>query len=176
MSPSILIELALGVQQLPYRWPAEPDAASTEAAGAGTCAGKHALLAERLESVRIYSSPLLVVGPLAPSLWPDLAEEADGLLEVHECLTVLTPWAGPLTVDVTWHPGAVAAGLPGMTTEWDGRSDLPTAVAAIGPGYSVERSSLRDSKEKLRDRLYTQEQRERRDRILAEIARRAGAA
>lgn len=173
MSSATLIALASAVQQLPYRWPAPPDAASTEAAGAGTCAGKHALLAERLESAGIYSVPLLVVGPLAPSLWPDLVEEADGLLEVHECLTVLTPWAGPLTVDVTWHPAAVAAGLPGMTAEWDGRRDLPTAVAAIGPGYAVDRSCLRDSKERLRGKMYSPQQRERRDRILAEMARRA---
>lgn len=173
MSSATLIELALAVQQLPYRWPAPPDAASTQSAGSGTCAGKHALLAERLESERIHSVPLLVVGPLAPSLWPDIIKGADGLLEVHECLTVLTPWAGPLTVDVTWHPAAVAAGLPGMTAEWDGRSDLPTAVAAIGPGYAVDRACLRDCKEKLRRRIYSAQQRERRDRILAEIARRA---
>jgi hypothetical protein len=79
-------------------------------------------------------------------------------------------------VDVTWHPAAVAAGLPGLAAEWDGRSDLPTAVAAIGPGYAVDRSSLRDSKEKLRARMYRPQQRERRDRILAEVARRAHAA
>jgi hypothetical protein len=175
VSSATLTELALGVQRLPYRWPAPPDAASTESAGAGTCAGKHALLAARLESASIDSVPLLVVGPLAPALWPDLADEANGLLEVHECLTVLTPWAGPLIVDVTWHPAAVAAGLPGMPVEWDGRSDLPTAVLAIGPGYAVNRSSLRESKEKLRDRMYSRQQRERRDRILAEVARRAAA-
>lgn len=37
-----------------------------------------------------------------------------------------------------------------MSATWDGRSDLPTVVAAIGPGYAVDRSSLRDSKEKMR--------------------------
>ncbi len=82
-----LVAEALAVQALPYRWPAPPDAASTRAAGAGTCAGKHALLAERLAQRGLTCAPLLVVGPLAPALWPDLAEEAGGLQEVHECLT-----------------------------------------------------------------------------------------
>ena len=50
-----------------------------------------------------------------------LAEEASDIQEVHECLTVETPWAGPLLVDVTWHPAAVRGGLPG-TLDWDGES------------------------------------------------------
>jgi hypothetical protein len=125
--PAELVRLAREVQRLPYRWPAPPDAASTEASGAGSCAGKHALLAQRLAAAGLPCAPLLVVGPLAPPLWPDLADEADGLLEVHECLTALTPWSGPLTVDVTWHPAAVDAGLPGVEEDWDGRSDTATA-------------------------------------------------
>lgn len=123
----------------------------------------------------MHSVPLLVVGPLAPSLWPDLVVEADGLLEVHECLTVVTRWAGPIIVDVTWHPAAVAGGLPGMTASWDGSSDLPIAVPPIGPGYAVDRSCLREAKEQLRARIYNSEQRGRRARILAEIAWRADA-
>ncbi|ROR90840.1 hypothetical protein [Nocardioides aurantiacus] len=173
MSRSRLVDLAHDVQRLPYRWPAPPDAASTERAGAGTCAGKHALLAQRLASVGLVSGPLVVVGPLAPPIWPDLVGEADGLLEVHECLTVVTPWAGPVTVDVTWHPAAVAAGLPGLAPDWDGSSDTPTAVAPVGPGHAVDRTSLRGAKEKLRERLYSREERARRDRILREIAARA---
>lgn len=34
------------------------------------------------------------------------------------CVTVMTPWCGPLVADVTWPPAAVAAGLPG-TVELD---------------------------------------------------------
>lgn len=67
-----LIAWASRVQQMPYRWPAPPDAASTRDAGAGTCAGKHALLAEELLAAGVHSRPLLVVGPLVPELWPDL--------------------------------------------------------------------------------------------------------
>jgi len=123
--PKILVELSRSVQVLPYRWPAPPDAAGTEVAGGGSCAGKHALLAERLHSAGLQARPLLVVGPLAPRLWPDLVAVAAGLLEVHECLTVLTPWAGPVTVDVTWHPAAVDAGLPGLGDGW---TVVPTAL------------------------------------------------
>jgi hypothetical protein len=140
-----LAEIASRVQAMPYAWPAPPDAASTRAAGRGSCAGKHAVLAEDLAARGLVSLPLLLVGPLAPPLWPDLAREADGLLEVHECLTVLTPWAGPLIVDVTWQPDAVRAGLPGIA-DWDGRTDTPTAIPAVGPGYAVPRDGLRACK------------------------------
>ena len=132
VTPEVLVELSRTVQALPYRWPAPPDAAGTEAAGAGSCAGKHALLAARLHCAGLQARPLLVVGPLAPPLWPDLVAAAAGLLEVHECLTVLTPWAGPVTVDVTWHPAAVSAGLPGLPDGWDGWSDSPVAVNPAG--------------------------------------------
>lgn len=132
-------------------------------------------MAERLHSAGLQARPLLVVGPLAPRLWPDLVAVAAGLLEVHECLTVLTPWAGPVTVDVTWHPAAVDAGLPGLGDGWDGCSDSPVAVDPAGAGYAVPRSQLRQAKEALRDRLYKGDDRARRDQVLATIARRASA-
>jgi len=47
-------------------------AARTAAAGSGTCTGKHALLAQHLQSAGLDALPLLVVGALAPPLWPDL--------------------------------------------------------------------------------------------------------
>lgn len=159
------------VQRLPFRWPAPPDAASTRCAGAGTCAGKHALLAELLSSSGIPCRPLLVVGPLAPDAWPDLQERAAGLVEVHECLTVETNWAGPLLVDVTWHPEAVRAGLSG-TLGWEATTDMAPAVHVVS-SYAVGRRRLREQKEALRRRLYTPAERRLRDEILAEIARRA---
>lgn len=173
VTPEQLVRLARDVQRLPYRWPAPPDAESTRKAGTGSCAGKHALLAENLEAHGIPSAPLLMVGPLAPPLWPDLATAADALMEVHECLTVVTEWAGPLVVDVTWHPSAVRSGMPGLPDTWDGCRDTPTAVILAGAGYSVERRHLRAAKEALRDRLYTAEERDRRDQVLQMIAERA---
>lgn len=167
-----LVSLASHVQQMPYRWPAPPDAASTRDAGAGTCAGKHALLAEDLQAAGIHSRPLLIVGPLVPDLWPDLRERAGDLLEVHECLTVQTGWAGPLLVDVTWHPAAVRAGLPG-TLDWDGGTDMAPAVEPT-ICHAVRRPPvLRAQKEALRARLYSRDDRDRRDEVLAEIAKRA---
>lgn len=115
----------------------------------------------------------MVVGALAPAIWPDLVDEADGLLEVHECLTVVTPWAGPLTVDITWHPAAVRAGLPGLGRDWDGCSDVEFAVAVTGCGYAVGESGFREAKEALRARLYSREERQRHDWTLKEIAVRA---
>lgn len=172
--PAELVAAARRVQSLPYCWPGPPDAEGTGALGAGTCAGKHALLAEVVErELGLICGHLLVVGPLVPELWPDLAGHGAGIVEVHECLTVLTPWAGPLIVDVTWHPSAVAGGLPGLAPDWDGRTDVPCAVASSTPGYSVAWSGLRDQKLALRDRLYTPVQRSRREELLALIADRA---
>lgn len=156
---------------MPYVWPADPDAASTRARGAGTCAGKHAVLAEDLRELGMTSTPVLVIGPLVPALWHDLLRDAAHLCEVHECLTVETPWAGPLLVDVTWPPSAIGAGLPG-TIEWDGASDMTPAVSPDRM-YAVGREHLRQQKELLRERLYSPADRQLRDRTLREIARRA---
>lgn len=100
---------------------------------AGSCASKHALLAEELAAIGLQSLPLLVVGSLVPKMLktdPELAPGAH-LSEVHECLTVLTPWAGPLRVDVTWDPLLVRHGLPG-TLDWDGRTDMLLAGERAG--------------------------------------------
>jgi hypothetical protein len=161
------------VQALPYAWPAPPDAASARTAGASSCASKHALLAEELAAIGLQSLPLLVVGPLVPQMLetdPELAPGAH-LAEVHECLTVLTPWAGPLRVDVTWDPALIRRGLPG-TLDWDGRTDMLLAVGEGGPCWSVPREGLREAKEALRSRLYRPGQREVRDDVLAAMAQR----
>jgi len=161
------------VQAIPYRWPSPPDAESVRTIGFGTCASKHALLAEELLSAGIESLPLFVVGPLVPRVLADDLEIEPGryLPEVHECLTVLTPWAGPLRVDVTWDPLLIERGLPG-TLDWDGHSDMSLAVGEGGPCWSVPREGLREAKEALRARLYRPGERELRDRTLAAISRR----
>ncbi len=158
---------------MPYTWPSLPDAASARATGTGSCASKHALLAEELTAIGLQSLPLLVVGSLVPQMLksdPQLAPGAH-LSEVHECLTVLTPWAGPLRIDVTWDPPLVGRGLPG-TLDWDGRTDMLLAVGEGGPCWSVPREGLREAKEALRSRLYRPGQREVRDRVLAALGRR----
>jgi hypothetical protein len=113
----------------------------------------------------------MVVGQLVPPLWPDLADRAGALLEVHECITVATSWAGPLLLDVTWHPAAVQAGLSG-TLLWDGTSDMACAVTPLA-SYPVADDRFREQKELLRARLYSPVQRAVRDEVLAEMANRA---
>jgi hypothetical protein len=166
-----LVESVRRVQKMPYTWPAPAEAAWTRAAGRGTCAGKHALLAEDLLALGIRSRPLLMVGPLVPDVWPDLMAEAKDLQEVHECLSVETDWVGPLLVDVTWHPAAVRGGLSG-TLDWSGDRDMQPALPPVAC-YAVSRNQLRAQKEKLRDRLYTPAERVRRDALLSELAHRA---
>jgi hypothetical protein len=87
------------------------------------------------------------------------------LLEVHECLTALLPWAGPLCLDVTWDPLLAAHGLE-STRPWDGASDMRLALPAQAPGWAVERDALRAAKEALRGRLYSSGERPLRDRTL----------
>lgn len=166
-----LIRTVIEVQEIPYSWPSPPTAASVRQTGKGTCAGKHALLRERLEPLGLVAARLMVVGPLVPDLWPDLKAAGGDLLEVHECLTVETGWAGPLIVDVTWHPAAVRSGLAG-TLDWDGMSDMQCAFEPTA-AYAVADDDFRGQKELLRARLYSPEQRARRDNLLAEIADRA---
>lgn len=175
------IALVHWVQAMPYAWPSPPDAASARRTGSGSCASKHALLAEELAAIGIESCPLFVVGKLVPDILtgdPALAA-GEHLPEVHECLTAITPWAGPLRVDVTWDTPLVVRGLPG-TLDWDGESDMMLAVGEPGPGWSVSLEGLREAKEALRSRLYGPGERELRDRTLATLAKlfegwRAGA-
>jgi hypothetical protein len=166
-----VVALVHEVQEVPYVWPGPPDAASVRQHGMGTCASKHAVLAEELLSLGIASVPLLVIGPLVPEV---LRGEEDcrlglSLVEVHECLTILLPWAGPVHVDVTWDPALAEHGPP-ITRPWDGSSDMRLALAANGPGWAVERSHLRIAKEALRARLYGPGERELRDRTLRAIS------
>jgi hypothetical protein len=168
-----LIDAAARVQAMPYAWPVPPDAAAARDSGCGSCSSKHALLAEDLAALGISSHPLFVAGPLLP---PGLAHEPEfatgaALLEVHECLTILTPWAGPLRVDVTWDPPLVRRGLPG-TLDWDGRSDMAVAVGEGLPSWAPPRDNLRAAKVALRARLYTPGEREVRDRVLTAMVRR----
>ena len=161
------------VQSLPYAWPGPPDAESARRDGRGTCASKHALLAEELAALGLTSVPVVVVGPLVPAIWPDLLAEGAGLMEVHEYLAVGTPWSGPLQVDVTWPPAAVRAGLSGIGPDWDGRSDTPCAVGPVVASYAVPPGQLRTWKEALRARITTPAELELRARLLGEMARRA---
>ena len=159
------------VQAIPYVWPGPPDAASVRQRGSGTCASKHALLAEELLSLGVPSLPLLFVGPLVPDV---LRNELDcfagrSLVEVHECLTVLSPWAGPLRVDVTWDPLLIGRGLEG-TRSWDGFGDMEMAITSDGPGWAADRTQLRAAKEALRKRIYVAGERELRDRTLRAIS------
>lgn len=161
------VTVAETIRKMPYQWPSPPDAASARACGAGSCASKHALLAEELMALGLVSTPLLVVGPLVPAAFRDEPGFAPArhLLEVHELVVVVTPWAGPLRVDITWDPPLVERGLPGEM--WNGADDTPVAVASTGPGWAVPRDGLRTAKEALRARLYAPGERSIRDEALA---------
>lgn len=168
-----LTGIAREVQALPYAWPVPHTAEYAREKREGSCASKQALLAEELEAIGIEPAPLLVVGALVPPGFEDDPEvaAAAGLVEVHECLTVLTPWAGPLRVDVTWDPPLIERGLPGAL-DWDGASDMPYAIGEARETYAVSRARLREMKEALRSRIYGAGEREVRDAALAAMVRR----
>lgn len=164
------------IQRKPFAWPGEPDAESARGSRTGTCASKHALLAEGLDDLGLSSAPLIVAGRLVPTFLehdPEF-EDAIELQEVHECLVLNTPWAGPLRVDVTWDPPLIAYGLPG-TLDWDAQTDMRLAVDGAGAGWTVPRRQLRSAKEALRSRLYTKAERKLRDKTLAALSRRFAA-
>lgn len=166
-----IIAAVHSVQALPYRWPAPSDAAAARATGFGTCASKHALLAEELERLGIASEPRLVIGRLVPAGWGDhpLFRTDTDLLEVHECLSVTLPWRAGTLVDVTWDPPLVKRGLAG-TLDWDGGSDMALALAPAEELIPAQRVALRSAKEGLRTRIYRQGDRDRRDRVLAALS------
>jgi hypothetical protein len=83
----------------------------------------------------------------------------------------MSPWAGPLRVDVTWDPPLIKRGLPG-TLEWEGDTDMAVAIGVSGPGWSVPPHHLREAKEALRARLYGPGERELRDETLRLLAER----
>ena len=163
-------ELVHSVRSLPFIWPATPTAAAARREGHGTCASKHALLREDLATLGLVALPMLVTGPLVPAVLADDPAFADGLdlLEVHECLSLLTPWAGPLRLDVTYDDVLLDHGLPGTRT-WDGRSDMQLATGDGSSSWAVSVEGLRQNKEQLRDRLYNTGERERRDRTLERL-------
>ena len=166
-----VVALVHEVQAIPYAWPGDPGAHAVRELGRGTCASKHALLAEELAALGVSSMPLLVVGSLVPPLlaMEDDCRDGVSLREVHECLTVLTSWAGPLRLDVTWDRALAAHGLS-STRPWDGETDMRLAIDPEGAGWAVERATLRASKEALRRRLYADHERAVRDRVLAAMS------
>src|SRR3990172_4902050 len=73
---SEIIALVREVQALPYLWPSPPGADSARRMRAGSCASKHALLAEELATIGVESQPLFVVGKLVPGILADEPELA----------------------------------------------------------------------------------------------------
>lgn len=172
----LAVETVHRVASLPYVWPCPPDAGSARSSGTGSCSSKHALLSEELAEIGISSHHLFVAGALVPSVLADDPEIAAGvgLVEVHECLTVSVPGAGPCLVDVTWDPPLIEAGLPG-TRAWDGASDMAVAVGSPIGWWAPDPRNLRSEKEALRARLCGPADRAVRDRVLAAMADRFAA-
>lgn len=175
IDPERIRRVVLDVQALPYRWPGPPTAASARTDRAGTCASKHALLAEELRELGVASRPIFCVGPLVPPVLADLASlrRAADLVEVHELLTVDLPDHGLVRIDVTWDPPLIRAGLAG-TLNWDGTSDMTAAVGPVTEWHAPNPDRIRESKEQLRRRIYAVDERQRRDAALAEISKALG--
>jgi hypothetical protein len=168
-----IIETVERIRELPYVWPHDHTADAARADGYGSCASKHALLAEELAAIGVASRPLFVKEELVPPQMaddPELAEACE-TFEIHELLTVYMPESGPVLVDITWDPALIARGFPGELP-WDGRSDMPIAGAVTEPGWAAPPTGHREAKETLRSRLYGPGEREVRDRGLEIMSKR----
>jgi hypothetical protein len=168
-----VLALVEEVRALPFRWPGEPDANAARLSGWGTCASKHALLAEKLAAIGVGSTTLLMAGPLIP---PDLLQDplfspARGLIEMHECLRVEAPWAGPLLVDITWDPVVLSHGFRG-TFPWEGVTDMLPAIEPSKGPWVVATEGICEAKERLRSEIYTPSDRELRIRTLVALSDR----
>jgi hypothetical protein len=168
-----IIETVERIRKLPYVWPHDHTADAARADGFGSCASKHALLAEELAALGVASRPLFVREELVPPQMADDPELADALdvFEIHELLTVYMPESGPVLVDITWDPELIARGFPGEIP-WDGRTDMPIAGAVTEPGWTGPPTGHREAKEGLRSRLYGPGEREIRDRALEIMSKR----
>ena len=135
-----VVALVHEVQGIPYAWPGEPTASAVKALGRGTCASKHALLAEELDALGVRSLHRQHRGLRPPRSRPRLpqlqAPHARSARDAYPrgCCRSSTPSARPSRTPA--RPTAPSSsGRPPRRQDapWPNRSPPAASVSGTGP-------------------------------------------
>lgn len=131
-----VIKLFERVRDIPYGTIGSTDPEDVLFQNRGTCGGKNGLLKGLYQAIHIPVRDILVLyNPLdlltgksiePPPLLSQILTRTDTFLGVHNFLQVQVgeKW---INVDTTWDAGIKKAGFP-VNLDWDGKSDMQTAV------------------------------------------------
>lgn len=130
---SARIALFERVRDLPFRYPSSRDPREVLSQGAGSCSGKHNLLAElfRLAGLpvrRMICTHRFNDSPMAFPERMNAVLQKNEVVDVHDYLQVCVDgeW---VDVDATWPLPLRDFGLPAVE-EWDGRSSMMLSVVS----------------------------------------------
>ena len=120
------------VRDLPFRYPASRDPREVLAQGAGSCSGKHNLLAELFRHAGLPVRHMLCTHRFNdwPMAFPDDLQallQKNEVVDVHDYLQVCVDGAW-IDVDATWPLALRDFGL--ASEEWDGRSSMVLSVVS----------------------------------------------
>lgn len=128
------------VRDIPFAFRPHTDAATLLEVGSGTCAPKHAWLAQLYQALGVQTRFVYVTYRLddMPGNFPDELRPLvhDGVVRGHAALQVLRDgrW---LDVDATFDRPLKRAGFV-VNEQWDGRSSMPLAVKPLTRVESLE--------------------------------------
>jgi len=121
------------VRDLPFRYPASRDPREVLTQGAGSCSGKHNLLAALFQHAGLPVRHMLCTHRFNdwPMAFPDDLQallQKNEIVDVHDYLQVCVDGAW-VDVDATWPLALRDFGLP-ASEEWDGRSSMVLSVVS----------------------------------------------
>jgi len=135
-----IVRLFERVRDIPFAFAPHTDAETLLRTGSGTCAPKHALLAELYGRLGVRTQFVYVTYRLdeMPGTFPEDLEALvhDGIVRGHAALQILRDdrW---LDVDATFDRPLRRSGFV-VTEGWDGRSSMPLVVTPIARVESLE--------------------------------------
>lgn len=136
-----IITLFEKVRDIPYGDVGSRDPLDVYKQNKGTCSGKHELLKALYKELGLQVKDFLIMHrfkELPVKFSPEITEilNRTDITDPHNYFKVLidNKW---LTVDVTWDKALQKLGFP-VNENWDGKSDMPVAVAPGGKVYEPE--------------------------------------
>lgn len=135
------------VRDIPFAFAPHTDAETLLQTGSGTCAPKHALLAQLYERLGVQTRFVYVTYRLdeMPGDFPSELRPLvhDGVVRGHAALQILRDgrW---LEVDATFDRPLKASGFV-VTEDWDGRSSMPLVVTPLARVESLESPARKEA-------------------------------